>query len=58
LRAVHADSTTNKKPGKLSPNRVSLALAEFIKRPQAVPQIGANSKYHALARGVNLQRIT
>jgi hypothetical protein len=32
------------KPGKLKAKRVSLALAVFIMRPQAVPQIGAGKR--------------
>jgi hypothetical protein len=34
----------NKKPGKLSAKPGSPALAVFVMRPQAVPQIGANRK--------------
>jgi hypothetical protein len=33
-----------KNPESLALNRVSRALAVFIKRPQAVPQIGAGRK--------------
>jgi hypothetical protein len=33
-----------KNPESLALNRVSLALAAFITRPQAVPQIGADEK--------------
>jgi len=34
----------NKNPESLTPNRVSPALAVFVMRPQAVPQIGAGGK--------------
>jgi hypothetical protein len=43
---IHATSFQQKNPESLTLNRVSLALAVFIKRPQAVPQIGAIEKYH------------
>jgi len=43
----------HKKPGKLAPNRVSLALAVFIMRPQAATQIGADESYHPHYIGVN-----
>lgn len=54
LRNVHA--APNEKPGSLTLNRVSLALAVFIKRPQAVPQIGAHRKYHSPPQVVKLHR--
>jgi hypothetical protein len=37
-------SPENKNPASFTLNRVSPALAVFVMRPQAVPQIGADGK--------------